>query len=305
MAESSPVQLQLMSDLHLETPVTRPTYSDFFITPQCPNLALLGDIGNVVDNRLLDFLQIQVQHFEIVFFLLGNHEPYDSSFPVVIQRLREFEKEANQAHQSPDSGCGRFVFLDQTRFDISDSVTILGCTFFSRIADEQKESVARFVSDFEEIEGWTIRQHNAAHEDDLAWLNAQVAAIEHDEPWRAIVVLTHHSPTLAPAANDARHLEDENGVRSAFVTDVSREQCWKSKSVRVWAFGHTHFNCDFEDEQTGKRVVANQKGYSRTENATFDADKVVKIEGMKAIKMKWKATNWKATKRKSHKCVVQ
>ncbi|KAF2490445.1 hypothetical protein BU16DRAFT_530931 [Lophium mytilinum] len=294
------IQLQVMSDLHLETPVTRPAYSQFVITPQCPNLALLGDIGNVVDPRLLEFLRAQLQHFELVFFLLGNHEPYDSNYSITIERLRKFEKEANQARQVPNSACGRFVFLDQTRFDISGSVTILGCTFFSQIADEQKDSITRFVSDFEKIEGWTVDQHNAAHEDDLAWLNAQVTAIEQDEPWRSIVVLTHHSPTLLPTAHDARHLEDGNEVRSAFVTDVSRERCWTSKNVKVWAFGHTHFNCDFEDDRTGIRVVANQKGYSRTENVTFDVEKVIEIEGMSAVKRRWKTS-----KGKSHKCVVQ
>jgi hypothetical protein len=45
------------------------------------------------------------------------------------------------------------------------------------------------------------------------------------------------------------------------VTDPRDEKCWKSPAVRTWAFGHTHYNCDFEEEVAGKKVLTNQKGY--------------------------------------------
>lgn len=48
--------------------------------------------------------------------------------------------------------------------------------------------------------------------------------------------------------------------------------------MKLWAFGHTHFNCDFEDERTAKRVLANQKGYARAEALGFDREKVVTVE---------------------------
>jgi hypothetical protein len=97
-------------------------------------------------------------------------------------------------------------------------VTVLGCTFLSHIAETQKDSVTRFISGFEHIENWSIHAHNPAPAFDLAWLNSQVAQIEREEPYRAIVVLTHYSPTLLPQASNPRHAEDAAGVRSAFVT---------------------------------------------------------------------------------------
>ena len=83
---------------------------------------------------------------------------------------------------------------------------------------------------------------------------------------------------MLEAANDPRQLQDVAQVRSAFVTDLSDQVCWTSANVRLWAFGHAHFNCDFEDLGTKKRVVANQKGYRRTELETFDVSKVVRVE---------------------------
>lgn len=61
------------------------------------------------------------------------------------------------------------------------------------------------------------------------------------------------------------------------MTDLSKEVCWTCPAVVLWAFGHTHFNCDFIDAATGKRAMANQKGYSRLEADGFDAGKVVTL----------------------------
>lgn len=35
-----------------------------------------------------------------------------------------------------------------------------------------------------------------------------------------------------------------------------------SSKVKLWAFGHTHSSCNFRDEETGKLIIANQKGYA-------------------------------------------
>jgi hypothetical protein len=272
------VKFQLVSDLHLETPQARPTYEDFKIQPECQYLALLGDIGSIWDPRLFSFLEDQLRKFEIVFYLLGNHEAHGTTVLVARTTARAFEHEMEELRSLPGSTMGRFIFLDQTRFDLTDSMTVLGCTLFSRISNEQRESVALFCSDFSEIEDWTVDAHNSAHQSDIGWLNSQIENIARYEPHRKIVVFTHHSPTMLEAANDPRQLQDVAQVRSAFVTDLSDQVCWTSANVMLWAFGHTHFNCDFVDLGTKKRVVANQKGYRRSELETFDASKVVKVE---------------------------
>ena len=69
------ITLQILSDLHLETPHLLPMYSDFRVEPRSPYLALLGDIGNANDRRLFQFLEEQLRRFQIVFYVLGNHEP--------------------------------------------------------------------------------------------------------------------------------------------------------------------------------------------------------------------------------------
>jgi hypothetical protein len=90
----SSVQFQLLSDLHLETPLIRPQYTTFKIPPRSRYLALLGDIGYATSPALFDFLQKQLQNFQIVFFLLGNHEPYGTTFPAAKARFAAFASES-------------------------------------------------------------------------------------------------------------------------------------------------------------------------------------------------------------------
>jgi hypothetical protein len=131
------LSIQLLSDLHLEAPTS---YDVFQITPSAPSLALIGDIGCVKDDGYLEFISKQLAKFKIVLLLLGNHEPYHSSWESVKQKLRDLEVKA-RANQT-DGSFGTFIFLEQTRYDISLYTTILGCTLHSSILPFQSESVS-------------------------------------------------------------------------------------------------------------------------------------------------------------------
>ncbi|RDW90107.1 Ser/Thr protein phosphatase superfamily [Aspergillus mulundensis] len=265
------VALQILSDLHLENPRA---YDLFDIPPRAPYLALLGDIGTVKDDELFTFLTSQLQKFDIVFFLLGNHEPYGSNWLDVRNRVRKFSEDVSQ-RRVQETGLGEFVFLDQTRYDISDDVTVLGCTLNSRVPESQAENVSYRLNDFYYISDWTVEAHSAAHEANRKWLNEQVSQISASKPHQKIVVFTHHSPTVDPVASDPAHANSP--ISSAFSTDLSGETCWEKPQVRLWAFGHTHYNCDYTEQRTGKRVVANQRGYYFAQAAAFDPEKVVHI----------------------------
>lgn len=69
----------------------------------------------------------------------------------------------------------------------------------------------------------------------------------------------------------------DSNISSGFMTDLSGERCWQRDNVKLWAFGHTHFNCDFIETETGKRVVTNQRGYYFAQAAGFDSEKIVEL----------------------------
>jgi len=277
------VALQIVSDLHLEAPKS---YDTFEITPKAPHLALLGDIGCCSRDKdeLLAFLLRQLAQFKTVFFVLGNHEPYHSTWANAKNALREFEDfVAKKIHVNGSDNIGQLVFLDRIQFDLDDelhedggekgeNVTILGCTLFSRVPFKSSQDVGFGLNDFYHIRDWSVEAHDNEHKDDLAWLNERVKELE--GKGRKIAILTHYSPTMAGKAVNPRHKDSK--VAAGFATDLREEPCWKSEDVKLWAFGHTHYNCDFTDE-LGKRVCTNQRGYAFEQAPGFDVEKVVNI----------------------------
>jgi len=223
---------------------------------------MLGDIGLVLDDALFSFLRdlLAKTRGSRFFYILGNHEPYRTTLPDAVARLRAFEREARYQFG------GRFIFLNRDRFDVDANTTILGCTLWSDVLPQQATEVNALLTDLNESKGirdWTLESHVEEHRKDRDWLNSQVQTLGETEPQRKIIIATHHSPTLDPRAVEPAH--QGSSISSAFATDMSKDLCWTSTAVRLWAFGHTHYNCGFRDEATGKLVVANQRGYGDAE----------------------------------------
>ncbi|RMY75477.1 hypothetical protein D0863_02575 [Hortaea werneckii] len=264
--------LQIVSDLHLESPKA---YDVFEIVPKAPYLALLGDIGTFSDshkNDFLSFLRRQLQNFRIVFFVAGNHESYGTTWPKAQAILYELEQES-----SNNDSLGEFVFMNRRVYKIPDSgVTLLGCSLFSFVPSESAMAVEMRMNDFYSTHDWDVAQHNAAHAQDLEWLNDQVAS--ETTANNTIMILTHWSPTTDSRSLDPKHLGKDNAIGCAFSTDLSGQKCFESEKVRVWAFGHTHYNCNFEIERGERaplKVITNQRGYYFSQAAGFDEEKVV------------------------------
>ncbi|OAQ69505.1 calcineurin-like phosphoesterase [Purpureocillium lilacinum] len=264
--------VQIVSDLHLETPKA---YDIFEIEPKAPVLALLGDIGNIVLHKedCLAFLTRQLARFRAVLFVPGNHEAYHSDWPRTLDTLRAFEQQVQS-----DDAIGEFVLLDRATYRLPGTdVVILGCSLFSFVPRASEMAVGLGINDYFQTYDWDVDAQNEAHVRDLAWLNGQVAELE--QTGSKIMIFTHWSPTRHANATDPRHAG--SAITSGFATDLSGEKCFASDSVRLWAFGHTHYNCDFtlsrEGGATPLRLLANQRGYSFSQSEGFDAEKTVTI----------------------------
>ena len=264
------MSVQILSDLHLEAPKA---YDFFKIIPKSPYLALLGDVGSVALHKddCLAFFTLQLKQFRAVLFVPGNHEAYESSWPDTLEILRAFEQDVRK-----DQSLGEFVLLDRAEFRLpGTNVIILGCSLFSSIPPESEMPVSLGLNDFYQTSDWDVGMHSDAHKRDLAWLNARVAELEHSD--LRIMIFSHWSPTRDVRAIDPRHAG--SAITSGFSTDLSKEPCFRSDEVQVWAFGHTHYNCDFtverEDGARPLRLLANQRGYYFDQAEGFDEEKTV------------------------------
>ncbi|KAK5444192.1 hypothetical protein LTS15_010545 [Exophiala xenobiotica] len=247
--------VQVLSDLHLEAPKA---YDVFKIVPKAPYLALLGDVGNIVSHKddYLTFLTLQLKQFRAVLLVPGNHEAYHSNWPATLDILRAFEHQVRE-----NRSLGEFILLDRVTFR----------------PPENQMAVSLGLNDFFQTSDWDVGMHNEAHKRDLAWLNTEVADLEQSDV--KIMIFSHWSPSLDVRAIEPRHAGSP--ITSAFSTELSGEACFKSDKVKVWAFGHTHFNCDFTVERESDagplRLLANQRGYYFAQAEGFEGEKTVEI----------------------------
>jgi len=217
----------------------------------------------------------QLRQFRAVLFVPKNHEAYHSTWPETLAILRDFESATRE-----DPSTGDFVLLDCAIFRLPDTnVVILGCSLFSLVPPEDQTDVGHILNDFQYPDDWDVEAHNAAHKRDLEWLNTQISEAEWAKEDVRIMILTHWSPSRDTRATEARHRGSP--ITSAFSSDLSGERCFRSGKVKVWAFGHPHYNLDFGVARGAAagvlRLVANQRGSYFAPAAGFDGEKVVEL----------------------------
>ncbi|KAL9031845.1 MAG: hypothetical protein Q9196_000159 [Gyalolechia fulgens] len=281
-----------MSDLHLEV---GQQYATFRIVPRAPYLILAGDIGRLADYEAFrDFLRFQCEQFAQVYLVLGNHEFFGVS-------RREGLGLAEKLEQEPGLK-DKLVIMNQRRVDL-EQVTILGCTLQSYVPPEAEQIVRLKINDFRRIKDWTVSDHNAEHAKDVKWLTDEIASIRRAETGstRKIIVITHHAPSTKGTSNPSH---ENNPWSSAFATDLlEQEESSCLGDVQWWIFGHTHHST--ESTRGTVKLISNQRGYilpqkdevrpkmpknfiarvqmqrlwgyNRTQQDTFNADKVIDI----------------------------
>lgn len=264
--------VQILSDLHLESPMA---YDIFEVVPKAPYLALLGDIGYIAAHQdgCLDFLTRQLKQFKAVFFIPGNHEAYESSWEDTLKILRTFEQDT-----LGDASLGEFIVLDRRSYRLPNTnVVIVGCSLFSFVPQDKEMAVSFGVNDFYKTRDWTTDAHNDMHRRDANWLNDKVAELEQSDV--DIMIFTHWSPSQDPRTISPSHIG--SAITSGFSTDLSDQPCFRNSRVRVWAFGHTHYNCDVNIDRGGGveplRVVTNQRGYYFAQAEGFDGEKTIAV----------------------------
>lgn len=282
------VAVQIMSDLHLEV---GQQYQDFDFPVTGKWLVLAGDIGRLIDYEgYRTFLEHQVQRFEKVALVLGNHEFFELTYEEGISRAEQLASEPSLS--------AKLLLLNRNAWrDESSGVIIMGCTLWSSVPDSAKEIVESKVSDYKKINGWSVDRNNQQHAEDAAWLASElqnVSSASKSNPsvaqrgGRNILVVTHHAPSLE-GTSAPEHVN--NPWTPAFATDLLPRL--STEKVKTWVFGHTHHTTELRC--FGLHLIANQRGYvfpgskprapdarkwpwtSKTETNKFDPQRTVRM----------------------------
>jgi len=122
-----------------------------------------------------------------------------------------------------------------------------------------KEGCAVYSYRFLCIKEWSVEDHNVAYESNLTWVNSEVSEIEKEESTREIIIFTHHCPTILPQAQDQDYkIMAVNWVPRG--VRICQEKSVRRVWLKLWVFGHTHFNCDFQESTDWEEGVCESEG---------------------------------------------
>lgn len=276
-------RLQVVSDLHLEISAKALPDIKRELQPRCDHLALCGDIGRPGSADYDHLLQHCSSQWKQVFVTLGNHEYYkglESHVETAFERAcSKYPNVYAMNRRSVLIEAGETAPAGST---LAPALRVLGCTLWSHVPQEATYAVEDFMNDYRVIHvedtvgvrKFTVDDNNRKHKEDLTWLEEQLKTPE------PTIVLTHHAP-LTTGTSAPRYEIPIKSTRHAFSTDLSRLMVSDGTSgilspVKLWCFGHTHWQADFLFNKT--RIVTNARGYSRFEGSNYDAQRVYEIE---------------------------
>jgi len=247
---------QIVSDLHIETMNGTPSSKDF-ITPSAPVLIMAGDIGRIRKyNQLKLFLEDVCKNFDIVLYVLGNHEYY---------KVKDMsDKTMDELYQDMlriEAGIDNLYLLNRSSVIIGD-VCIAGVTLWSQALVKVPPFIVR-------IKGMGTRKYNTLHQNDVRYIKKMVKYCSKNK--LKLLVVSHHCPSYTPIDRwGKRHKKDR--FKSLYSTNL--DYLLDSGKIHTWVCGHLHINFDYLTKG-GTRLVGNQKGKPKDRTTGFSMSKVI------------------------------
>lgn len=252
------MQIQYCSDLHLEFPANSKHIKKYPLEPVGEVLILAGDILPFVLHKMqTNFVDYIADHFEMVYWVPGNHEYYGYDLSTVADPLLE-KLRSN-------------VWLVNNQVIDYKNVNFICSTLWSKIDVVHALDIQRSISDFSSIQWqgqkFTTRQFNQLHNQSVQFLEK---AFKEKRTGKNIVV-THHVPTLYQYPNRYRN----SPLNGAFVTELyDLIHDW---GADYWIYGHHHYNIP-EFKIGATTLLTNQLGYvQHGEHLSFRREKMIEV----------------------------
>jgi predicted phosphodiesterase len=274
------MKLAITSDVHLEfgaLELKNPGDVDVLILSGdiCVARDLMEhDPHGIVDfgksRRYHDFFTNCASEFKHVIYVAGNHEHYHGDFKYTIPDLKKRLAYITNLH-----------ILDKETFEIEDTVFV-GGTLWTDMNKEDPltlHGIRRMMNDFRCVENSnrevnyktfddpenpdkpTFRTRAAvfcpedAVEDHRKMLDYIKLVYADMPPWKQMVVVGHHTPSLFSCHPKYK---DDQLMNGGYHSDLS-EFMLDRPGIKLWTHGHTHEAFDYEVGDC--RIVCNPRGY--------------------------------------------
>jgi predicted phosphohydrolase len=252
------MKIQYASDLHLEFRENRELLVARPLRPEGDILILAGDIVPFIKMyEYADFFDYISEHFNMTYWLPGNHEYYHSDISERSGHLYEKIKD-------------NVVLVNNTSIQ-TGNLNLVFSTLWTLISPaNQFELIIRY-SDFHVIQDngklLSIQKYNAKHSQCISFLKEEFTRQKQGK----LIVVTHHLPTFMNYPEKYKG----DALSEAFATELS--DLIETAEPDYWIFGHHH--SDKGNFNIGKtRLITNQMGYVMyNEHKGFDAGKIIEV----------------------------
>jgi predicted phosphohydrolase len=206
-----------------------------------------------VMNKHNDFFSYVADHFEMTYWLPGNHEYY---------RIDMAEKNGI-LHEEIRSN----VFLVNNISFNHENIRLIFSTLWSKISPSNQGKIERSLSDFRLIKNngfrFSAEHYNQLHDESLEFIQNELHMCSEEK----LVVCTHHCPT------HLNYPEQYKGdvLNEAFAVEL--HDLIETSNISHWIYGHHHTNTpDFNIGNT--KLITNQLGYVELgEHTSFEQSK--------------------------------
>ncbi len=284
------LHIREVSDLHLEF------YYDLYdkngalakqevaqILPPLPTdkksvLIVAGDLATArAAGRIVTFMELVVNRFKHVIYVLGNHEHYGYDISKSLDTIREALDSSSRVDMSKITIAGNSV----------ETIVVGGVTFhcgtmwtdYCRDPEVMKFVAGRYLNDHRSIrngDGTVFLPEDAQkiHFSSIKELGARMEGVDNSKT----VVVTHHMPSYQAVDPQYTRGVDETSLalNGAFTSDLD-DFIMKHKPA-FWFFGHTH--TAYEGKVGDTLLVCNPLGYPQEKNAAkgiFTSSKVYSL----------------------------
>lgn len=249
------MNIQYCSDLHLEFPLNKLHLGSQPLLPRGEILLLAGDIVPFyLIRKHDDFFDFLSEHFEVTYWVPGNHEYYGFD---LANRCGSFqEKIRNNVYLVNN------IAIDHAGYHFIFS------TLWAKIHQADEWIIRQSIRDFQRIRyqaGYFHPAHfNEQHRISLEFLTAQFALNIEKK-----IVVTHHVPTFL------HYPEKYQGDIFNQAFGVELHDVIQTCGVEHWIYGHHHVNIPaFRIGNT--ELLTNQFGYKELgEHTLFDPGKII------------------------------
>lgn len=248
------IAIQVISDIHLEFYKSFPK-----IVPQAKYLCLAGDIGtikNKYDTKVQKFLTYCSENWDKTFYVLGNHEFYQTAeFAYKKTNFEDFELK----YQSICSEFHNVHLLSNSSVQIVPGLNIYGTTLWTGNYGYPFE-LSEILNDYNMIAIKSTNSNvpvNSNYIDVLSKSQLNLLSNYLDTSITKNIIMTHFPP-IRQGSSNPKYLTQPEYMANYFSWNNIYKQLNMSNIIG-WISGHTHWSYDINID--GMRFVSNQMGY--------------------------------------------